>query len=219
MKDYSMNSEEKKKFILGYKIKNGFMKIKYALGFKDTVLYTEKNENKVLNKMKEQVSNVDEKKFINKQKNNIYGFFSCGTMFLIGSICLFCMNIAPGMEIFAKIFGPMFLISSIFTISNGFISLSKLRDYKRNKRFIDVEEKLNSKVRANENMLVNTSSKTRNMVNSIPENKPVFNINNFSFVPNRDLNQIIDNIDRDDYFKFDYESIKNKPKTRTRKPV
>lgn len=220
MKDYSMDLEERKKFILGYKIKNGLMKVKYALGFKDNIQHNEENEKIVLDKMKKQVSNVDGEKFIKKEKDDINIFFTFGSVCAIASILLFCVKISPGLEVFAYICRYMFALGGIILIPKGFISLSKLQDYKKNKRFIEVEEKINGNVRKHENMLVNVSAKTKNMVKNTPEDKPVFNINSFNYVPNRDLEQIMENIGRDEYFKYKYEkpSVKEaKPKTRTRR--
>lgn len=220
MKDYSMNKEERKKFILGYKIKNGIMKIKYALGFKDNIPYSEENEKKALDKMKEQVSKIDSDKFTLNKKRNIIFDFSIGSVCALGSILIFFGPINSGMEVFANIVGSLFALSGIVLISNGVILTDRLNDYKKNKRFMEIESKLNSKVRKNENMLVNTSTKTKNMVNSTPKDKPVFNINSFNYVPNRDLEQIMDNIDRDDYFKYNYdkgisiEGPKTKKKTK-----
>ena len=219
MKDYSMNLEERKKFILGYKIKEGFMKVKYALGFKDNIPHNEENEKIVLDKMKKQVSKVDGEKFIKKEKDNISCCLSLGSVFVIASILLFCMKMALGMEIFANIFKYVFAVGGIILIPKGFISLSKLQDYKKNKRFVEVEEKINGNVRKHENMLVNVSAKTKNMVKNTPEDKPVFNINSFNYVPNRDLEQIMENISRDEFFNYVYEepSVKEaKPKTRKR---
>ena len=219
MKDYSMNLEERKKFILGYKIKKGFMKVKYALGFKDNIQHNEENEKIVLDKMKKQVTKVDGEKFIKKKKDNIRGFFSMGSFCIICSILLFCMKIRPGMETSANVFKYVIAVGGIALISGGIAQLSKLQDYKKNKRFVEVEKKINDNVRKHENMLVNVSTKTKNMVKNTPEDKPVFNINSFNYVPNRDLEQIMENIERDEYFKYKYEEVvtqETKPKTRKR---
>lgn len=217
MKDYSMNLEERKKFILGYKIKSGFMKVKYALGFKDKIPYNEENEAKVLDKMKGQVLKVNKDKFIKTKKNNIMFDFAVGTGCSIGSILFFCTGINSGLEIVAWIMGSVFAIGGIILIPSGFMLINVLNDYKKNRRFIDIEDDINKKVRENDNMIVNTSSKTKKMVKSAPEDRPVFNINSFNYVPNRDLEQIVENIDRDEYFGYNYDEIsitKNKPKTR-----
>lgn len=220
MKDYSMNLEERKKFILGYKIKKGLMKVKYALGFKDNIQHNEENEKIVLGKMKEQVSKIDGEKFIKKEKDNICCCLSLGIVAAVGSIVIFSSDIVSGMEIFSNIVGYICAIGGILLIPKGFISLNRLHDYKKNKRFVEIEEEINKNVRKHENMLVNVSTKTKKLVNSTPENKPIFNINSFNYVPNRDLEQIMENIERDEYFKYKYEetSVKEtKPKTRTRR--
>ena len=220
MKDYSMNLEERKRFILGYKIKSGFMKVKYALGIKDNLQYNEENEKIVLDKMRKQVSDIDEDKFVRNKRNHIYFDFSSASLFTIASIFLFCVKQNLGLELFAYIFGSLLAIGGIALISNGFVELSRLHDYKKNKRFIEIEDNINKNVRKHENMLVNVSTKTKNMVKSTPDNKPVFNINSFNYVPNRDLEQIMENIERDEYFKYKYvePTVKEtKPKTRTRR--
>ena len=218
MKDYSMNLEERKLFILGYKIKNGFMKVKYALGFKDNIQHNEENEKIVLDKMKKQVLKIDGKKFIKSKKNNIKIDLMLGCACTVLSIIFFVCEIVPGMELGAYILRYLFAIGGIGFISGGIAQLSKLQDYKKNKKFAQIEEEINKKVRKHENMLVNVSTKTKNMVKSTPDNKPVFNINSFNYVPNRDLEQIMENISRDEYFKYNYEETitvsENKPKTR-----
>lgn len=219
MKDYSMNLEERKLFILGYKIKKGFIKVKYVL-LKDKIPYNEENENKVLEKMKKQVLRVDSDKFIKNKKNNIIFDFLTGSVCAIGSILLFCMPINTGMEIYANVIGSIFALAGIVLIPNGCILVSILNDYKKNKKFTEIEGVLNAKVRKNENMLVNTSSKTKRIVNSVPEDKPVFNINSFNYVPSRDLEQIMDNIRRDDYFKYNYDegiTVQEEKQSKTRK--
>lgn len=215
MKDYSMNLDERKKFILGYKIKNGFMKVRYALGIKDKIQHNEENEKIVLDKMKKQVTKVDGEKFIKKEKDNISCYLSLGSVCAIGSIVLFVSEITLGMEVVAY----MCAIGGIILISKGVISLSRLHDYKKNKRFVQIEEKINQNVRKHENMLVNVSAKTKNIVKSTPEDKPVFNINSFNYVPNRDFKQIMDNISRDEYFKYKYNETTTVSKPKTRKRV
>ena len=219
MKEYTMDLEERKKFILGYKIKNGFMEVKYASGFKDTIPYNEENEKIVLDKMNEQVSKLDEEEFVRKTRNWVCLSFSMGSLFAFSSIILFASEIIQGMEIIANIVGYICAIGGILLIPKGFISLNRLHDYKKNKRFVEIEDDINKKVRKHENMLVNVSAKTKNIVKSTPEDKPVFNINSFNYVPNRDLEQIMENIERDEYFKYKYEEVvtqETKPKTRKR---
>lgn len=54
MKDYSLNYDDSKKFILSYKIENGKIVAKLASGESCTVPYSEENENKIISRMEEQ---------------------------------------------------------------------------------------------------------------------------------------------------------------------
>ena len=53
MKDYSLNYDDSKKFILSYKIENGKIVAKLASGESCTVPYSEENENKIIFRMEE----------------------------------------------------------------------------------------------------------------------------------------------------------------------
>ena len=54
MKDYSLNYDDSKKFILSYKIENGKIVAKLASGESYTVPYSEENKNKIISRMEEQ---------------------------------------------------------------------------------------------------------------------------------------------------------------------
>ena len=71
MKDYSISSEEKKDFVLGYEpTSDGNIIIKWASGKSWTIPYTKKHEDILLNKMREQVDGSDE--FYKKKKFEIF---------------------------------------------------------------------------------------------------------------------------------------------------
>ena len=59
MKDYTVNKEEKEKFILNYKIIDGQIIMNLASGKTSAICYTKENEKKVLTKMVNQVLNSD----------------------------------------------------------------------------------------------------------------------------------------------------------------
>ena len=59
MKDYTINKEEKEKFILNYKIIDGQIIMNLASGKTYAICYTKENEKKVLSKMVNQVLNSD----------------------------------------------------------------------------------------------------------------------------------------------------------------
>jgi len=227
MKDYSQNYEDSKKFILGYDIVEGDIVIKFSNGEKYVVPNNEKNIEIILKKMEEQVNKVDEEKFISRKKTNIKISIGCVILLVLSTVGLASTMQIEGLEI-AKI--TMFYLPTIATIpviGNIIVQNNKIKDLQKNKRFMSIKDEINQKVRNNENMLVKTSNKTKNIVLETPENKEVFNINSFNYVPFRDLEQIEENIERDEFFGFDYETYEedseimteSKGKIKVRKPM
>jgi len=227
MKDYSQNYEDSKKFILGYDIVEGDIVIKFSNGEKYVVPNNEKNIEIILKKMEEQVNKVDEEKFISRKKTNIKISIGCVILLVLSTVGLASTMQIEGLEI-AKI--TMFYLPTIATIpviGNIIVQNNKIKDLQKNKRFMSIKDEINQKVRNNENMLVKTSNKKKNIVLETPENKEVFNINSFNYVPFRDLEQIEENIERDEFFGFDYETYEedseimteSKGKIKVRKPM
>ena len=62
MKDYSLNEEERKNFILNYTKEEETITVNFADGSNYTIPNTESNENKLEGKMIEQVANSKERK-------------------------------------------------------------------------------------------------------------------------------------------------------------
>lgn len=218
MKDYSMNSEERKLFILSYEIKDSNIIINFAGGEKNVIPYTEENEKKILDKMNEQIKVASKGKYVEYKKTLrtflMAGFFG-GLIFTISTL----LNSEPA--IFTGLFGTFSTVS----IGAAAVVNSNLNDFKKNKRFLELQSKINTNVKKNKNMTVKTSKKTRNMVKETSNDKDVFNINNFNYVPFDDIETINDNIKREERFNFDYSTVPaeapvedvNRPKTRTRR--
>lgn len=220
MKDYSMNLEERKDFILGYDITNdGRIKINFAKGKSWYVPYNEENEKIILNKMKKQLDNAaeTEKKIIDKLTTNalLSGIFFASTIIFV-TLDASVLDLSP------------YIVSSISslpiaaTLLTGFFAGKnkvKLDDLRKNLRFIEMEKKVNDNVRSEKNVLINVSNKTKKVIKDLPEDKPVFNVNNFNYVPFNDLRQIIENVDRNERFRFVYDEPQqiNQPKTKKRK--
>ena len=229
MKDYSMNLEEKKNFVLSYKIvedtidevKDTIIIVKFATGEEWRIPYTEGNEKKILDKMKKQVEENSElvKKQENKRHLNIMtgiGF----TFLIISSLILGNNNIGELDSIAYYISGGLSTIGLLNSICRVIKSNSLIADFNKNKHFVEIEEELNKKVSSNDNVLSKTSNRTRKMVEETLDNEPVFNINSFNYVPYSDIEQIMCNIKRDEEFGFDYDSeevINASVKKKTRK--
>lgn len=203
MKDYSMNLDDRKDFVLGYDItSDGMIKIKFAKGKPWFVPYNAENEQILLAKMEKQLEkNDDIESKLEKKVTNCFvcflGFVGAGL--LVGT---FAFN--------SDFVREIIITSSVacgFGIIPGILALkanSKLSDLRKNVRFLEMKEKLNKVVRSEQNTLVNVSSKTKNAIKDFPEDKPIFNINSFNYVPFSDLEQIIENVDRNDRFGFNY---------------
>lgn len=212
MKDYTINNEDKKMFILSYKVKKDNIIVKLASNEKYIIPYTEENEGKILDRMREQITeNVDfERRSIKEYILLLLLTIALGVGTLIIS-AKFLPNLIthPSIKtILANIptFGAAAItaISGIFTISTAEI----LKDFRKNKLYLEKEEELNDKVKENQNILSNVSNKTRKMVESTPEDKEVFDINKMNKVSLQDLKQLLENIKRDEEFDFDYEPKK-----------
>lgn len=217
MKDYSMNFEERKDFILGYDItEEGQIIIKFAHGKPWVVPYNQENEQKLLNKMKSQIANAQEKEAIlNKKIKRSDALFAFLFISNIVSICALAITttIAPlSLCVVASLCGVADIIPLAFSIKNSL----KLSDLRKNVDFLKMEDKLNENARKIEqNVLVNVSNKTKDVIENTPKDKEVFNINSFNYVPFRDLEQIMENVERNQKFGFDYTPVQ-KPKTRVK---
>lgn len=217
MKDYSLNLEERKDFILRYDVtEDGMIKIIFAKGKPWYVPYNKENEKKILDKMRNQLDMEDmiEPKLKSRIFKNaaasivllgvallpFYGMDSSSTLFLIS---------------FSSIFTGAGLISGISAIKNN----NKLKDLKKNVKFLDMEEKLNKIVRSDENTLVDVSNKTKSVIADFPEDRDVFDINSFNYVPFKDLEQIMENSARNERFGFDYSNHEEPAEAIVRKRV
>lgn len=218
MKDYSLSLEERKDFVLGYDITDdGMIMVNYATGEPFPLPYNEENEKILLAIMKKQLGNapIYEKKLTNKFVKN-----------LTLSAILFGLGFIPAVRIFLgesveylNYASYAFMGSSLIPTFNAIKNKIKLNDLKKNIKFTEMEEKLNRVVRSEHNVLVNVSNKTVNVIREYPQNRPVFDINNFNYVKFNDLEQIMENVERNERFGFNYESKEEPHKGIVRKRV
>ena len=221
MKDYSLNEKDRKDFVLDYKItKDGKIVVRLAKGEPLVLPYNEQNEQILLDKMEEQVAKAssDEKKMVENKNKYLKWFYR-----MLGSIGVSTLVILASDIVFVDtIFALLLSFSAIYGVVSivEFAHLgSVLEDLKRNKRFLEIQKKINDNVRSNNNVLNNVSSYTKNAIKKTSDKKPMFNINSFDKYPYDDFEIIMENIERDERFGFDYtESKKNRGtvKKRTR---
>ena len=216
MKDYTLTKKEKNDFIKKYRIKNDRIIIYLATGKRYHIPYTKESEQKVLEKMRNQVIKNDK---IEKQVLFDYRLGIVLTIFFatITMTCIFpilphfigVLATRPLLVKFLVFINLMLTIGSIITTSD---TKEILDDYRKNKLYLENEEKINNQVKDNKKVLSNVSVETKNMVDNNQENKKVFDINKMDKVSLKDLKQILENIKHNKEFDFDY-----KPKNRIKK--
>lgn len=218
MKDYSSNIEERKDFILGYDITDsGEIKIKFAKGKPWYVPYNEENEKIILKKMESQLENssVIMEKLQSKFSKHMASF-----------VGFFCIALIPAIRMITSQNTP-FLVASFSLLASaslvpGFLAIKnhiKCKDLEKNIKFLEIKDKTNKLARKDQNILVNVSSKTKNVIREFPEDKEIFDINSFNYIKFKDLEQIIENADRNEKFGFNYEKQEEPHKAIIRKKV
>jgi hypothetical protein len=209
MKDYSLNEEERKNFILNYTKEEETITVNFADGSNYTIPNTESNENKLEGKMIEQVANSKERKHkaISSTGIAIVIIFLFTAASLNGAYWLGNMpqinEIALGLGIAAVVNIPMFAK----IIKNN----SLLRDIEKNKFFVKNQEVINRGLN-NTNVLVNSN---------VPE-KEIITINDMDYsYKYNELKQIVANTERQETFSFDTfpenDVEQEKPKVRSRR--
>lgn len=213
MKDYSLNEEERKSFVLNYdKLSESSISVNFADGKIYFIPNTEGNENKLESKMIEQASNCDGK--ISKlHRSNAINALLILTVITLISVGIFSSNI-NGATIVSKLIMTLFA-SSIVNIpmfTNIIINNNLLRDIKKNKFFVEHQEVINRGLN-NTNVLANSDVKVKQT-----DDSKTITINdidyNYSF---NDLKTIVDNANKEEYFEFDTFSEEERPKIRRRK--
>ncbi len=176
MKDYSLNTEEQKKYILSYKIEGKKIIAKLASGKSYTIPYTEENEQLVISKMKSQArkAEVEPLNIIDK-------------ILSIFLPLLLPFAIANFINYGEWILGIILVIIAKGAIkypAKSIINAIKERDIKKLNYFLDHQQELNNNIR---NLIV--SQKTDSQIKSKQtEEKKLFNINN---IDNYSLNDLI----------------------------
>lgn len=207
MKDYSLNDEERKNFVLNYTKEEETITANFADGSSYTVPNTENNENKIEGKMIEQVvsSKGKEKKLVNSNTANILLICVVTIASIVGVLSI--KNI-PTIKAIA------FAIGAATTLNMPMlIKLAKnnsiLKDIQKNRYFVNNQEVINRGI-TNTNVLANSNTK-----------EEIITINDIDYSYSYDeLKQIVENTERQEQFDFDTfskEEVSSKPKTKTRR--
>lgn len=218
MKDYSMSKEERKAFILGYDItEDGNIVVKKAEGEPWILPYNETNEKILLAKMTTQVKEAYDFEESAKNKNIINKRIAVACCIVSVLLSAFGILGTGNLSLISLLITPIIASAGLGLSFNIVNNNLVLKDLKRNKEFLAMQETLNANIRGENNVLANVSNKTKKAVEDFPEDKPIFTINSFNYVPFRDLEQIRENVALNDLFGFNYSEQKGKTKKRIRK--
>lgn len=198
MKDYSLNYDDSKKFILSYKIENGKIVAKLASGELYTVPYSEENENKIISRMEKQARYAEPKPL--KTLDKILAI----SQPLVLPIAI--MNFVNNVGWFYGIMLAIIVEGAIYYPAKAIINAIKKRDIKKLNYFLDNKEELNESIEKSENMKLGVSKKAVKEIElQRSENKQPFNINNIDNYSLSDLKALRENIERISTFGFNEE--------------
>lgn len=198
MKDYSLNYDDSKKFILSYKIENGKIVAKLASGELYTVPYSEENENKIISRMEKQARYAEPKPL--KTLDKILAI----SQPLVLPIAI--MNFVNNVGWFYGIMLAIIVEGAIYYPAKAIINAIKKRDIKKLNYFLDNKEELNESIEKSENMKLGISKKAVKEIElQRSENKQPFNINNIDNYSLSDLKALRENIERISTFGFNEE--------------
>ena len=198
MKDYSLNYDDSKKFILSYKIENGKIVAKLASGELYTVPYSEENENKIISRMEKQARYAQPKPL--KTPDKILAI----SQPLVLPIAI--MNFVNNGGWFCGIMLAIIVEGAIYYPAKAIINAIKKRDIKKLNYFLDNKEELNESIEKSENMKLGVSKKAVKEIElQRSENKQPFNINNIDNYSLSDLKALRENIERISTFGFNEE--------------
>lgn len=206
MKDYSLNLEDSKTFVLNYTVKDNQITVNLANGENYVIPYTAENEVKLLKRMKTQVLQSDE--FMSKQEKR----FSKSRKLAIWGVPMLALNVIASasdisaVSIVSGMWASWFVFDIGYRIYSMIDSKRNIKDINKNKMLLNNEERLNEKVKENHNVLAHTDEKTKKMVHSTPVDQPVFTLNSIDKIKYEELKQILENIDREEEFGFDCSS-------------
>lgn len=198
MKNYSLNYDDSKSFILSYKIENGKIVAKLASGELYTVPYSEENENKIISRMEKQTRYAEPKPLNTPDK------ILAISQPLVLPIAI--MNFINNGGWFYGIMLAIIVEGAIYYPAKAIINAIKKRDIKKLNYFLDNKEELNKSIEKSENMKLGISKKAVKEIElQRSKNKQPFNINNIDNYSLSDLKALRENIERISTFGFNEE--------------
>jgi len=212
MKNYTLDKNTE--FILGYKVKNGKIHIKYANKKKGVVKHSKDKEEMILAKMEDQVLSSKTERYkkscAERGNKNLSAYLILSGAALLAICCSLAVYLFPP----AIISISVGLVGAIVVFGiHTRLPFIKVNDIKKNKFFIDNKDEINEGIKENENdltsILVNTKNKTRKLVSERKGQDIPFDINVVDSLSYSELIKLRDNIRRDKSFTKQEEEKSN----------
>lgn len=153
MKDYTLNKEDERTFILNYEVKDNKIIVNFASGKKYEVPYTEEDEKIILTLMKEQVNNTEKFEKTAKKKLKVttgWIIYSIVNIVFDATILLTGSSTAPAVQV---ICGSLLILSGTLETYALVDIKTKLKDLKKNKLFLNYEDLFKSKEKTDDDAL------------------------------------------------------------------
>ena len=211
MKNYEQDYKNMKTFILKYDVKKiGFEKKEIVIYFADnkitTIPYTIGNEKKILEKMKAQVENSTE--FVKNTKQECFINVVTPLIFIVFSLSmLFNGKFDSFLDL---IYTIALCCSPIWILNNIITTKEKLNDLKKNQLFLENFDEI-TKEELDKNITINVSQNLKEIISS-KQNDEKLTLNDIDGVKLKDVKIMVENLEREEEFDFDY----SKPKTLTK---
>ncbi len=189
MKDYSLDLDDSKRFILSYKVENGKIITKLASGELLSVQYSKKKENRIITRMENQAKSAQLKPM--RMSEKILTIFH--SMVLPIAIVNFVSNSVwlNGLILFVVAENAIF--HQIKAINHAI----KRRYLKKLNYFLEHKEEINQTIELSESKRPGVSKKDGKQVDlQKSENKQPLNINNIDNYSLRDLKKLREGIER-----------------------
>lgn len=202
MLDYTTDKDEKKRFILYYEENGDTLNVHLADGEEYPVPNTKENEEKLLDQMEEQVEDVwSFKNKRQKAKKAALGGTIYDAFFLVLNVVFVISN--PN------------LVTSICIGLFALCGAINIASYKNNKKVLEDVKKhelfLRNKTRINEYLNRGNENVNEDTINPVKEEtKPILTINNIHQLDYKDVDKIVSDIDRDEYFGIDRPKVLTK---------
>lgn len=207
MKDYTCDGKNSK-FILEYTYEGNKLIVKFANGDIWPIAYTKENEAIILKEMRNQFEKNGDKKAKKCKRTNVVSGICMVSGLAVAGIVTY-LNPTYVTYIASISIGTVSIIGGSFKIASN---QSMLKDIEKNTFFFKYGEEINRAVLEKSVILTRSSKKIKNIVSEAKkEGINPFDFNTINYMDLDELKVIKENIEKDKYFKFTYQSDE-KPK-------